>query len=223
MDSSIQTPSTASEMVVAQLKQDIFTGALPPSAKLKVKELADRYGVGPTSIREAMSHLAATGVINHHAQRGFRVPPMTLKRYIDLMETRRIVECEAFKLAVQNGNSAWEDGIVSSYSLLMREIERIYNREVPTIDSYWERHAQFHRALWSACPLESLKGFVDDVHLRLRMFRRLTYTDGIQKEFVVEEHRKLMEVALSRDIDSAIVAMRQHIGKNTEVMKGILV
>lgn len=222
MDTGLQTFGTTTEMVAAQLKQDIFTGALPPTTKLKVKDLADRYGVGPTSIREAMSYLAATGVINHHAQRGFRVPQMTWQRYLDLMGTRSILECEAFKLAVQNGNSAWEDGIVSSCSLLMREIERIYRREVPTIDSYWERHTQFHRALLSACPLEGLKGFVDDVHLRLRMFRRLTYTDGFPKEFVVEEHRKLMDVALSRDVDAAVIVMREHIGKNTDAMKDTL-
>lgn len=217
-----EAAATAAEMVLTRLKEDIFAGVLPPAAKLKVKDLSARYGVGATPIREALSHLAATGIINQHAQRGFRVPQLDVERCLDLMRTRQVVECEAFRLAVENGDSAWEDAIVSSYSLLIREIERMYERETLTIAQYWERHNQFHRALVSACPIGGLKGFVDDLYLRMAMYRRLTYTEGFPKDYVIEQHKTLMNVALARDIDAAMAAMRDHISGNSAILVKIL-
>jgi DNA-binding GntR family transcriptional regulator len=209
-------------MVLTRLKEDIFAGVIPPAAKLKVKDLSARYGVGATPIREALSHLAATGVISQHAQRGFRVPKLDTERWLDLMKTRQIVECEAFRLAVENGDSAWEDAVVSSYSVLVREIERMYERETLTIAPYWERHNQFHRALVSACPVRGLKGVVDDLYLRMAIYRRLTYTEGFPKNYVIEQHKTLMDAALARDIDAAITAMTDHIRGNSAILVKIL-
>ena len=218
----VETAATAAEMVLAQLKEDIFAGVIPPAAKLKVEDLSARYGVGTAPIREALSHLAATGVINQHAQRGFRVPKLDAESWLDLMRTRKIVECEAFRLAVENGDSAWEDAIVSSYSLLVRQIERMYARETLTIAPYWERHNQFHRALISACPVGGLKGFVDDVYLRMGIYRRLTYTEGFPKDYVIEQHKALMKAALTRDIDAPVTAMTGHISGNSAILVKIL-
>lgn len=222
MESAMQNSSTASEMVVAQLKRDIFTGELPPAAKLKVKDLAARYDVGATSIREALSHLAAAGIINQHPQRGFRVPKLDAESCLDLMKTREIVEVEAFRLSLEYADTAWEDAIVSSYSLLLKEIERIYDRQTPTIASYFERHNQFHRALLSACPVRLLLVFVDSVYQRLAMYRRITYTDGFPKEYVIEQHHGLMQAALNREPDVAIAAMREHIRANSQIVTSLL-
>jgi GntR family transcriptional regulator, carbon starvation induced regulator len=222
MTQATQPAATAAETVLMRLKEDIFSGALPPAAKLKVKDLAERYGIGATPIREALSHLAATGVINQHSQRGFRVPKLDAERCLDLMKTRQVVECEAFRLAVQNGDAAWEDAIVSNYSLLIREIDRVYARKSPTIARYEERHSEFHRALISACPINGLKGFVDDVYLRLGIYRRLTYTEGFPKDYVVKQHRKLMNAALRRDVDAAVAAMTDHISRNSAILRKII-
>jgi GntR family carbon starvation induced transcriptional regulator len=222
MAQAAEAASTAVEMVLTRLKEDIFAGVIAPAAKLKVKDLAARYGVGATPIREALSHLAATGVVSQHAQRGFRVPRLDAESWLDLMRTRQIVECEAVRLAVENGDAAWEDAIVSSYSLLVREIERMYERETLTIARYWERHNQFHRALVSACPVGGLKGFVDDVYLRMGIYRRLTYTEGFPKDYVIEQHKTLMTIALTRDIDAMLTAMTDHIRGNSAILVKIL-
>jgi DNA-binding GntR family transcriptional regulator len=138
------------------------------------------------------------------------------------MRTRQIVECEAVRLAVENGDSAWEDAVVSSYSLLIREIERMYERETLTIARYWERHNLFHRALVSACPIAGLKGFVDDVYLRMAIYRRLTYTEGFPKDYVIKQHKTLMNAALSRDVDATVTAMTDHINGNSAILVKIL-
>ena len=193
-----------------------------PSRKLKVRELASRYEVGLTSVREALAQLAASGIIDYSSQRGFWVPHLDTERCLDLMRTRQILECQTFRLAIENRNRAWEDRIVTSYSLLAREIERIYQREMPTIQPYWGRHTEFHLALLSACPLRNLRSFVEDIYQRLGMYRRLTYTDGFEKDFVAREHQALMEAALGDDVSMALATMENHILKNMTVMKNIL-
>jgi DNA-binding GntR family transcriptional regulator len=205
-----------------RLKEDLFTGVIPPASKLKVKDLSDRYDVSATSIREALSHLAATGVIDQLPQRGFVAPKIDAANWLDLTRTRQIIEREAFRLAMENGDSKWEDEIVTSYSLLIREIERVCEGKTSTISQFFERHSQFHRALVSACPVQGLKGFIDDVYLRMGIYRRLTFMEGFPKDYLIEEHKNLMQAAMARNIGVALEAMAEHINHNSETLAKVV-
>ena len=58
------TPApTRADWVDARLRSDILSGALPPGERLVVADLADRYGVSPTPLREALRRLAAEGLV----------------------------------------------------------------------------------------------------------------------------------------------------------------
>lgn len=211
-------PSTAAERVLGLIKGDILEGTIPPGSKLKILQLAARYDTGATPVREALSQLAATGLLRQQGQRGFSIPPLSERGWTDLLRTRTLLECEALRLAMANPSTGWEDNIVSSYYLFVLEIERLYDKRVHSIQKYWMRHNEFHRALVETCPLKTLKGFLYDIYLRMTPYRRLTGTEGYSQELLIKEHSSLKDAVLSGDVDAATGAMQRHVETNTAII-----
>lgn len=213
--------TTATEAAVRKLKQDIMSGALAPDSQLKMRELKSRYGIGASPMREALAQLAAEGFVHQRAQKGFRVPPVSIEELIDITKTRQFLESEAIRLAIEHATPEWEEEIVASYHVLERAIVLLKNGEKER-DYFEERHHRFHRALISACPLNSLREFCDDLYVRKTRYRRLLGGYGFTAKEVIGEHRVLMDAVLARNISRAQQTIRGHIGITADVIVEVL-
>lgn len=213
--------TTATEAAVRKLKRDIMSGALAPDSQLKMRELKSRYGIGASPMREALAQLAAEGFVHQRAQKGFRVPPVSIEELIDITRTRQIAEAEAIRLAIEHATPAWEEEIVASFHVLERAI-LLTKAGAKDRDHFEERHHRFHRAMISACPLHSLRDFCDDLYVRKTRYRRLLGGYGFTSKEVIAEHRLLMEAVLARNIPRAKQAIREHIGITADVIAEVL-
>jgi GntR family carbon starvation induced transcriptional regulator len=220
----IDESSTRADFEAARdlLRRDILSGALKPDSKLKIRELTARYGISASPMREALSRLAATGMVQQQAQRGFRVPPVSTEDLLDITVSRQIIEAEAVRLAIEHGRSAWEDEIVASYHVFEREVVRFYAATERDLETYEAQHHRFHKALIAACPLQALKTFCDELYVRATRYRRLTRSYGFKKDPVIAEHRILMEAVLARKSARAMEALRGHIGLTADLMLTML-
>lgn len=213
--------TTATEAAVRKLKQDIMSGALAPDSQLKMRELKSRYGIGASPMREALAQLAAEGFVHQRAQKGFRVPPVSVEELIDITTTRQLLEGEAVRLAIENATAEWEEEIVASYHVLERAIVLMKSGDKER-DYFEERHHRFHRALIAACPFDSMKSFCDELYVRKTRYRRLLGAYGFTAKEVIGEHRELMEAVLSRKVARAQQAIRSHIGITNDVITEVL-
>jgi DNA-binding GntR family transcriptional regulator len=62
-----------SDVITAALRELIITGEVEPGSPLRQRELAQRFGVSPTPIREALRRLEAEGLVHHDLHRGVTV------------------------------------------------------------------------------------------------------------------------------------------------------
>lgn len=213
--------TTAAEMAAVLVRNEILEGGIKPNTKLKVQHLSKRYGVGTTPLREALTQLAAAGLVIQTSQKGFQTPGLSRAGWMDLIETREILETEALRLALENRTVVWEDNIVASFHLFVREIERLFQRETESIQRYWYRHSEFHHAIVAACPLENLKSLISTLYTRMIPYRRLTVTDKYSKNKLIRAHETLMKDTLSGS-PSALVTMRDHISVNADIIKQVM-
>ncbi len=212
---------TESQAAAVVLTRDILSGALPPNGKLKVRDLSVRYEIGPTPLREALSRLAARGLVEQQGQRGFRVPPVTREHLLDITRTRQIVEAEAFRLAIEHGGRAWEDDVSASLLILRRASERHEPTE-EWLDAYEERHHRFHRALIAACPYATLRGFCDELYEQKTRYRRFLRSLGGPQDGVIAMHQRLADRALARDAAGGMAEIAAHIGTTAHSLLAIL-
>src|SRR3954464_8180363 len=95
--------ATLSERAASLVEHDIIAGHLAPGARLGIVDLAQRYDIGATPMREGLSRLVSRGLIVGIGQRGFRVADISHDDLADITRMRTVVEMEALRLAIQHG------------------------------------------------------------------------------------------------------------------------
>jgi DNA-binding GntR family transcriptional regulator len=87
------------QAIVESLLAEVFSGQLRGGQHLVTQDLAERFGVSHTPIREALIALAGVGVVDLLPNRGALVRQVTAKDVREVCQVRRVLECEATRLA----------------------------------------------------------------------------------------------------------------------------
>lgn len=200
--------TTLTETIALRLRQDIVAGQLRPEMKLHIRDLAARYSVGTSPIREALNRLAADGLVTAEGHRGFRVAGISKEDLLDLTNVRILIETEALRLSIGKGGDAWEAGVVSAYHTLSKleaNSRILHNAE-------WERRNwQFHLATIAACGSERLLSTAQKLHNQHRRYRTLSYDNKVGNRNVHAEHTDIFKALLDHDIERACRAAATHI------------
>lgn len=187
-------------------------GALKPGAKLRLKDLIDRYDTGNSPLREALNRLSAKGMVVREENRGFRVPPAKREELQELTRTRCWLEEIGLRESIANGDPAWEERIVLAFHRLRRAAksetprgEGLYPKRV------WEAHHQdFHIALLSACGSDILLKYCAELHQRTFRYTNLAGVIEYGGEHELDEHQALQDAVLNRDTDLAVELLHRH-------------
>jgi len=210
-------PKTVSEKVYRVLRSDIVWGNLKPGAPLRSDELRDKYEVGISPLREALSRLATERLVTSAGQRGFRVAPINEATVIDISETRLIIECAALKRSIERGGVDWETRIVAAHHALSRV--SIPASQGPEAETWTTRHREFHISLLSACDSEwlmYLAALLFDQAERFRIVRALKVKSTGTERDAAKEHQAIVEAVLERDVARAEKELRTHYQTTTD-------
>src|SRR3990172_8367427 len=92
---------TMGVQIRAFLRREIITGRLPPRTALSEQELAKRFDVSRTPVREALIKLADENLVETFPQYGSFVSPITLSDVLDNQFVREAIECSAIERAIE--------------------------------------------------------------------------------------------------------------------------
>jgi DNA-binding GntR family transcriptional regulator len=87
------------QTIVESLLADVFQGRLHTGEHLVTQQLAERFGVSHTPIREALLTLAGIGIVDLLPNRGALVRQVSATEVREVFQVRRVLECEATRLA----------------------------------------------------------------------------------------------------------------------------
>lgn len=202
---------TLTERAAQRIEADILTGALAPDSRLGILETAARYGVGATPLREALSRLAARGLVNAIGQRGFRVKSVSREDLADIVRIRTVLEREALRLSMAAGDGAWEGEIVAALHQLRRYVlnnPRGFAEGEPAFDAL---HRRFHASLIAACGSPRLIAACSALYDEAYRYRRLMMATFASREEFVRAHEVLAEAAIERSHERAEPLLEAHI------------
>ena len=74
-----------SDLIYAQLKQDIFSFVLKPGQRFTETDLAERYAASRTPIRQALYRLEQEGFVHVHFRSGWEIRPLEFRYYQELL------------------------------------------------------------------------------------------------------------------------------------------
>jgi len=210
-------PRTRVEQTVNAIRADIISGALEPGARLGVERLKDLYGVGASTIREALSLLSADALVVVEGQRGFRVSELSADDLQDLSNARLLLESHALRQSIALGDDDWEAAVVASYHRLSRATQRLRDGVDGAFDEWETRNREFHEALVSRCNSSWILSMLETLNRHSERYRRAALAANTPRD-VQSEHTALMDAALARDADRAVSILADHVMTTVDVI-----
>ncbi len=203
---------------VTAILTDIFQSNLSPGERLRVEHLAEHYGMSVTPIREALVELAGLGLVELQPNRGAVVRPFGPRHVREICHVRRILECEATRIAC---------GRIAPFELTT--LQTGFNRlvEAPR-NQQWsvdtrQLDSALHELIASRCGNERLAyeiGRYSILYRTLRdaLHRRRTARNNYAKMEENAEHLAIVLALASGSAEASAVAMSVHIDVAAEAL-----
>ena len=207
------------EEVAAQIERRIVDGVLKPGDKLPPeRELAERFDVSRSAVREALRSLELKGMVEPRPGEGTLVRTPSIDSLLnplasllgqklevvhELLEVRQMIEPP---LAARAARNAEPEDIARLESILERHKEKVSRRE-PTI----EEDSEFHYTIAQASKNSVILKVVDMMMDILRESRERSLQVEGRREKSLAGHRRIFNAIKRHDAEGAEEAMRQHL------------
>jgi DNA-binding GntR family transcriptional regulator len=132
------TYKTKGELVLEQIKEMIFSGAIKPGETVSAVEIAEQLGVSRSPVNEAIKRLSDRGLVSILPNVGFEIRTLPDSEALDLVEIKYRLEILAVELLEEKGGAI----DVSSLQEPLREIERAIKEQNHFL--YSEAAREFH-------------------------------------------------------------------------------
>ncbi|OIQ70143.1 HTH-type transcriptional regulator McbR [mine drainage metagenome] len=195
---------TIASRVATQLRAEILSGALAPGDKLNLDRLRERLDISLAPVREAMTRLAADGLVEVEDQRGYRVAPISRANLDEVTRLRCELEPLALAQAITHATLDWEAAILSALHRLSR------TPRTPNAEAWETAHTEFHLTLIGGCGMPLLIGFCTKLRLLNDRYRRLSFALAPESD-IAGEHQAIAEAAVARDAPKACDLLARHI------------
>jgi DNA-binding GntR family transcriptional regulator len=198
---------TRAERLAGQLSNAILSGEFAPGARLDEQQLAGRFGVSRTPVREALRQLATSGLIDLRPRRGAVVASVTPEQLQTMFAAMAEMEAACARLAAVHMTEAERQGL-RQMQTAMADVVR--NGDP---DAYADVNRAFHRAIYAGTHNEVIDDFTSKLRSRLDPFRRAQFRIPGRPARSWEEHEAVVKAILERDPAEAHAAMLRHVGR----------
>ena len=206
------------DSVYEQLKADIFEFRRLPGAALSENEIAARTGVSRTPVREALLHLQRDGFVERQPKTGWSVRALDFERFEHLYDLRVVLELAALaKLCA--GEQLGEKRIALDRLKAVWLAPKKDRASDPL--QIARRDEAFHAALVRAAGNPELARVHDDITERIRIIRRLDFTQPERVDRTYEEHAAVLRAVLARKPERAGALLRAHIEASKRAVREI--
>ncbi len=196
---------TLAEELRVALADDIVRGLIAPGAGLEETELARRFGVSRTPVREAVRQLAASGLIELRAHRGAVVARPSDERLVGMFEAMAELEALCAGLAAERMTPAERAGLEAVHEAL----RALVHGGDP--QRYHEVNEAFHGAIYAGARNGYLAEMTHATRARVQPFRRAQFRNLGRLAKSHLEHDRVVRAILRGDREGAAQAMRVHI------------
>lgn len=212
-----RSSTTRSELIYDELRKEILHGVIPPGARLRFVDLAQRFGVSQSVLREALMRLAEQGLAVNLPQQGFRVRTLNLPDLNEITEARIEIESIVVRHAISRGDLAWESEVIAAHHTLAKT-----SRLTPAgeINQEWvDAHELFHHMTLKGCGNERLLAIATSLREAASLYRWWSGSIAPDPERdVALEHRQILDAVVNRDETNAACLIAQHIQRTTDAL-----
>lgn len=199
----VQKASAAN--LVRILEDDILNGTLKPGDRLDEQALARRFEVSRTPVREALRHLASSGLVELRHNQGAAVRTLTTTELIEMFQVLAELNGLATRLCVRR-LSRGEIKELRALNDVCRDCA-----EADDTEGFYAANIEFHVFIDRGARNTFLFDECAKLEKRLNVYRRHITFQPRRMENSVEEHYRIVEAIEKGEEDTAHQLMREHV------------
>lgn len=196
------------ESILADLRERITSGRIPPGSHLTETDLADEYDLSRSPIRKALRELSAEGLVVLEPHRGAFVAEWTTKDAAEIMEIRALLEGQGARLAATKRTTDQLDALTELNARMLQ-----LNRDRP--DGYRthisELNHEFHLLILQTASAPRLYAIAKDLALAPMMMGSFQFYDDRQLERSLDDHRMILDAIEHHEPERARILMDGHL------------
>jgi DNA-binding GntR family transcriptional regulator len=198
---------TRADEVYAQLKRDVAEFSLVPGDRFTESEISQRLGVSRTPVRQALFRLQQEGFVEVLFRSGWRVLPFDFDQFEQLYDLRMVLETTAVHRLCESDHRVDRSLLDSLAGIWLVPAAQ---RSSDTVQvAQWDE--EFHCALVAAAGNAEMARVHRDVTERIRIIRRLDFTQQPRIDATYDEHAKILRAVRAKRGDQAAMLLRAHI------------
>jgi DNA-binding GntR family transcriptional regulator len=201
MSTSLRT--TITDALVDQLREEIRSGRIPPGSRLRQAEVAARFSVSTTPVREAFAALEREGLLVGSPHRGVIVFQPTVEDLKETYEIRIPLEALATELAVPNMTPQDID-VLESF------LKKMDNSQADGL-RYSKLNTEFHAAIYRCANRPKLERLIADLREASAAYLRLWISISWNATDTQLDHTRIVEACKSRAPKRAAQQMVDHL------------
>ena len=200
-------PVGMAERIYQQLKEDIFEFRLLPGDRFSEGEVAARVEASRTPVRQALYRLQREGYLQVHFRSGWQVRPFDFVHFEELYELRILLELEAVRRLCQRPADEQPSALQElQRTWMVQPDQRLQDgRAVSLLDE------RFHCLLVEAAGNQEMARVHAEVSEKIRILRRLDFTQAPRVALTYEEHGSILGAILARRCEEAQQLLKTHV------------
>jgi DNA-binding GntR family transcriptional regulator len=204
MKKTMEKHLTLREKILEHIRDAIISGSLKAGSKVSEPELAERYGISRTPIREAFRQLESEGYLTVIPRRGAVVSEFSQKDVEEFYAIKSILEGYAARQACQKLTDKELDKLQANNDRLSELAE------LNDFKTFFKVHNDFHEMFIKAADNEKLRELITSVVTRFQRLRFTSLSLPGRMRIVVQEHGKIIEAFRRRDAETAEMLVRKN-------------
>jgi len=206
MKKTIEKHLTLREKILETIRDAIATGLLKPGEKVAEPELAERFGISRTPIREAFRQLESEGYLTVIPRKGAVVVSFSSKEIEEFYAIKSILEGYAAHCACKN----LSDKEIERLAAINEKLRKLAEEE--DIKHFFKVHNDFHELFRKAADNAKLDELIGSLVSKFQLLRYASLSKPGRMKVSVQEHVKIIEAFRSRNAELA----EQLVRKNAE-------
>ncbi|WP_404436798.1 GntR family transcriptional regulator [Microbacterium aerolatum] len=209
----VARPSTV-DLITAELRKAIFTGALPVGSPIGEVEMSSQLGVSRSPLRESTQRLVQEGLLTASPGRGMRVSVIGPEHVADVYDARLAIEAQAARLIIKAGASAVIGSLESAYATL---VEASKGEDAVAIG---DADIEFHRLLVDSAGSRRLSHYMSTLVIETRIASFSDPNGYTVRRSISETYRQLLDALAAGDTSSAFAALEQQFAEAVARLTG---
>lgn len=194
-----------SSYVMSQLEKEILMGHRRPGEHLDERQLAERFGVSRTPVRESLQRLVASGLVVSRGRQGLRVAQLSVSEILDAFSIVAQLEGLAARQAARRARSEHIDRLQAEHENCMRAMQE------DDEGRFYIANLAFHDAIAASSHNRILQDEVRRLTLKVAPYRRTITAQAGRMHVSVDQHGEVLQAIILRDGDMAAAAMSRHV------------